>query len=389
MPILNRAAELQDEVAEWRRNLHAKPELLFDVHETADFVAKKLEAFGCDEVVRGLGRTGVVGIIRGDRQGAGERTIGLRADMDALPIKEESGVAWTSTVSGKMHACGHDGHTAMLLGAAKYLAETRNFSGSVAVIFQPAEEGGGGGNEMVRDGMMERFGIAEVYGMHNLPGLPVGQFAGRKGPIMGATDEFRVTVKGRGGHAAMPHETIDPIVMAAQMVQALQTISSRNANPVDAIVVSVTKINAGFAHNVIPEEAVFAGTVRSLSEANRDLGENRIRQICEGIASSHGATVSIWYDRNYPVTVNHDGETDNALSAATDVAGADKVDRAINPMLGGEDFSYMLNSRPGSFIFIGNGDSAGLHHPRYDFNDDVIPHGISYWVRLAEQRLGQ
>jgi amidohydrolase len=385
MPILNRAAELQEEVAEWRRHLHQHPEILFAVHETAAFVESKLREFGCDEVVTGLGRTGVVGIIRG-RNGEG-RTIGLRADMDALPITEQTGKDWASRSPGKMHACGHDGHTAMLLGAAKYLADTRNFQGSVAVIFQPAEEGGGGGNEMVKDGMMERFQIAEVYGMHNLPGLPVGAFATRKGPIMAATDEFRVTVKGRGGHAAMPHETIDPIVIAAQMVQALQMIASRNADPVDAIVVSVTQFKAGFAHNVIPEEAVFSGTVRSLSDHNRDLGEARIRQVTEGIAAAHGATVSIWYDRNYPVTFNHAEETDHAIQAAATIAGDDNVDGDVAPTLGGEDFSYMLNARPGAFIFIGNGDTAGLHHPRYDFNDEAIPHGISYWVRLAETRL--
>ena len=385
MPLLNRAAELQTDVTEWRRALHRKPELLFDVHETAGFVAERLRAFGCDEVVTGLGRTGVVGVIHG-RRGPG-RTIGLRADMDALPITEASGKPWSSATPGRMHACGHDGHTAMLLGAARYLSETRNFAGSVAVIFQPAEEGGGGGNEMVKDGMMDRFGIAEVYGMHNLPGLAVGAFAMRKGPIMASTDEFRVTVRGRGGHAAMPHETIDPIVIAAQMIGALQTISSRNASPVDAIVVSVTQIKAGFAHNVIPEDAVFSGTVRSLSEANRNLGEARIRQICDGIADAHGATCAIWYDRNYPVTVNHAAETDHAFAAASAVAGPRNVDGEVQPMLGGEDFSYMLNARPGAFVFIGNGDTAGLHHPAYDFNDEIIPHGISYWVRLTEDRL--
>jgi amidohydrolase len=384
MPILNRAAELQPEVAEWRRHLHSRPEILFDVHETAAFVADKLKEFGCDEVVTGLGRTGVVGLIHG-RGGPGGRTIGMRADMDALPIRETTGRPWASTVDGKMHACGHDGHTAMLLGAAKYLAETRNFDGSVAVIFQPAEEGGGGGNEMVKDGMMERFGIEEVYGMHNLPGLAAGTFAIRKGPIMAATDEFRITINGRGGHAAMPHETVDPIIIGAQLVNAMQTISSRNADPVDAIVVSVTKFNAGFAHNVIPQEAVIAGTVRSLSEANRDLGESRIRALSEGIAAAHGASVSIWYDRNYPVTINHDRQTEVSIDVAGAIAGREQVDANINPTLGGEDFSYMLNARPGAFIFIGNGDSAGLHHPSYDFNDEIIPAGISYWVRLAER----
>jgi amidohydrolase len=384
MPILNRAAEMQDEIAEWRRQLHREPELLFAVEKTAAFVAGKLRAFGVDEIVTGIGRTGVVGLIRGRQAG---RTIGLRADMDALPISETSGKPWASTVNGKMHACGHDGHTAMLLGAAKYLAETRNFDGNVAVIFQPAEEGGGGGNEMVKDGMMERFGIAEVYGMHNLPGMPVGEFGTRSGAIMAATDEFSITVTGRGGHAALPHKTIDPIVIGAQMVTALQTIVSRVADPVSSLVVSVTKFNAGFAHNVIPEQAQLAGTVRTLNPDLREEAEARIRQICNGIAAAHGADVAVSYHRNYPVTVNHAVETGHAVTVAGDIAGNAKVNAAIDPMMGGEDFSYMLLSRPGAFVFIGNGDTAGLHHPAYDFNDDAIPHGVSYWVRLAESRL--
>ncbi|ACP26482.1 amidohydrolase family protein [Sinorhizobium fredii NGR234] len=385
MPILNRAAELQNEVTEWRRHLHMNPELLFAVENTAAFVEKKLREFGVDEIVTGLGRTGVVGLIRGNL-GAG-RTIGLRADMDALPITETSGKAWSSTTPGKMHACGHDGHTAMLLGAAKYLAETRNFSGNVAVIFQPAEEGGGGGNEMVKDGMMERFAIEEVYGMHNMPGMPVGHFGSRVGPIMASTDEFTITVKGRGGHAAQPHKTIDPIAIGAQIVNALQTIASRTVDPLASIVVSVTKFNAGFAHNVIPEQAVLAGTVRALTPQVRDTGEARIRQIAESIAGAYGATVDVWYGRNYPVTVNHATETGHALAVAATVAGEGNVNAALDPMMGGEDFSYMLLARPGAFVFIGNGESAGLHHPAYDFNDDVIPHGISYWVKLTETRL--
>ncbi|MCA1406146.1 amidohydrolase [Ensifer sp. IC3342] len=385
MPILNRAAELQNEVTEWRRQLHMNPELLFAVENTAAFVERKLKEFGVDEIVTGLGRTGVVGIIRGNL-GTG-RTIGLRADMDALPITETSGKPWASTTAGKMHACGHDGHTAMLLGAAKYLAETRNFAGCVAVIFQPAEEGGGGGNEMVKDGMMERFAIEEVYGMHNMPGMPVGHFGSRVGPIMASTDEFTITITGRGGHAAQPHKTIDPIVIGAQIVNALQTIASRTVDPLGSVVVSVTKFNAGFAHNVIPEQAVLAGTVRTLMPEVRDTGEARIRQIAESIAGAYGATVNVWYGRNYPVTVNHAEETGHALAAAATVAGAAQVNASLDPMMGGEDFSYMLLARPGAFIFMGNGDTAGLHHPAYDFNDEAIPHGISYWVKLAETRL--
>ncbi|HEY4192758.1 MAG TPA: M20 aminoacylase family protein [Mesorhizobium sp.] len=385
MPILNRAAEMQEEVSGWRRHLHQTPELNFDVFQTAAFVTEKLKEFGCDEVVTGLGRTGVVGIIRG-RLGAGE-TIGLRADMDALPINEITGKLYASTVPNKMHACGHDGHTAMLLGGAKYLAETRNFAGSVAVIFQPAEEGGGGGNEMVKDGMMDRFGISKVFGMHNMPTLPVGCFAIRPGPIMAATAEFTITVKGRGGHAAMPNGTIDPIVITSHLVTALQTIASRNADPVEALVVSVTKFHAGDAYNVIPEKAEIAGTVRTLKKEMAAMAEQRMRAICAGIATTFNAEIEIDYDANYPVTFNHAEETVFAGDVAAAVAGDAKVIRAMPPVMGGEDFSYMLEARPGAFIFIGNGDTAGLHHPAYDFNDEAIPHGISYWVKIAETAL--
>ncbi|MEX3011605.1 M20 aminoacylase family protein [Hoeflea sp. TYP-13] len=386
MPILNRAAELQSEITEWRRHLHTHPELLFDVHETAGFVEEKLKAFGCDEVVTGLGRTGVVGIIKGRNSGT-ERVIGLRADMDALPIKETTGKPWASTTDGKMHACGHDGHTAMLLGAAKYLTETRNFDGTVAVIFQPAEEGGAGGDEMVKDGMMERFGIQEVFGMHNMPGLAVGEFAIRSGAIMAATDEFTITVRGKGGHAAMPYQTIDPITIGAQIVSGLQLIASRNADPLESIVVSVTKFNAGSAYNVIPEEAELAGTVRTLDADVRAMAEERISQIVHNIADAHNAEASIHYHRGYPVTFNHADQTEFAISIAGEIAGADKVNSEVAPTMGGEDFSFMLQARPGSFIFIGNGDTASLHHPEYDFNDEVIPHGVTYWVKLAETAL--
>lgn len=385
MPILNRSAELQAEITEWRRDIHRNPELLFDVYRTAGFVTEKLREFGCDEVVTGLGKTGVVGIIQGGL-GSGP-TIGLRADMDALPMTEMTGKPWASTSPGKMHACGHDGHTAMLLGAAKYLCETRNFKGRVAVIFQPAEEGGGGGNEMVKDGMMERFAIERVFGMHNLPGLPIGQFAIRPGPIMAATAEFVITVKGRGGHAAMPHMVVDPILAASQIVTALQSIASRNVHPLDSVVVSVTKFHAGDAFNVIPDKVELAGTVRTLKkEVNVD-AESRMRAICAGVAAAHGATVEVDYDSNYPVTFNHAEETAFASAVAGEIAGAANVDNDITPTMGGEDFSYMLEARPGALIFIGNGDSAALHNTEYDFNDDAIPHGVSYWVRLAETAL--
>ncbi|MGY6710070.1 MAG: M20 aminoacylase family protein [Rhizobiaceae bacterium] len=385
MPILNRAAELQDEVTEWRRHLHRHPELGYQEHQTSAFVAENLRSFGCDEVVTGMGKTGVVGIIRGSR-GDG-LTIGLRADMDALPITELSGKPYSSSVPGKMHACGHDGHTAMLLGAAKYLAETRNFAGSVAVIFQPAEEGGGGGLAMVQDGLMERFGIERVFGMHNLPGKPVGHFALRPGAIMAATAEFKVKVTGKGGHAAMPHETVDPIVAASQMVAALQTITSRALDPVASLVVSVTKFNAGHAFNVIPDTAEFAGTIRSLDDAVGAMARERMTAICQGIAAAAGAMVEVEIDVNYPVTFNHEVEAALALSVAAEISGADATNGDLPPMMGGEDFSYMLQKRPGAMIFLGNGDTASLHNPAYDFNDDIIPSGISYWVKLAETTL--
>ena len=386
MPIINRAAELQAEATEWRRHLHQNPEILYDVQNTAAFVRARLLEFGVDDVVTGIGLTGVVGIIHGRE--AGGRTIGLRADMDALPLEEATGRPWTSTIPGRMHACGHDGHTSMLLGAAKHLAETRNFKGTVALIFQPAEEGGAGAAAMIQDGLMERFGIEEVYGMHNMPGIPVGEFAIRRGGIMAAPDKFTITIKGRGGHAAQPHRTVDPILIGSQVVGNLQAIASRNADPLRSVVVSVTRFEAGTTHNIIPDSALLGGTVRSLSEDIRDLAENRIRQVVEGLALAHGATAEIEYERNCPVTVNHDEETDHAIRAAVDAVGPGKVNTEIDPSMAGEDFAYMLKSRPGAFIFIGNGDSAPLHNPTYDFSDDAIAYGISYWVRLAEQRLG-
>ncbi len=385
MPLLNNALEIQTVATAWRRYLHQIPELQYDVFETAKFISEKLKSFGCDEVVTGIGRTGVVAIIRG-RNGDGQ-TIGLRSDMDALPIVEATGLEYASKTSGKMHACGHDGHSAMLLGAAKHLAETRNFSGSVALIFQPAEEGGAGGKAMVDDGMMDRFKISRVFGMHNLPGLPLGSFAACEGPIMAAADKFDMVITGRGGHAAMPHQTIDPIVAASQLVTALQSIVSRNTDPLASLVISVTKFHAGDAYNVIPQKAEIAGTVRTLQPVMRDTAERRIKETAAGIALASGVEIAVDYQRYYPVTVNHADETKLAMEAARDVAGAKQVNDSLDPMMGAEDFSFMLEARPGSMIFMGNGDSAGLHHPKYNFNDEAIGHGVSYWVRLVEKAL--
>ncbi|WP_172327321.1 M20 aminoacylase family protein [Mangrovicoccus sp. HB161399] len=385
MPIKNRFAELMPEIAAWRRDLHAHPELLFDTHRTAAVVAGKLREFGCDEVAEGIGRTGVVGMIRG-RGARSDRVIGLRADMDALPILEATGLDYASKTDGAMHACGHDGHTAMLLGAARYLAETRNFDGSVAVIFQPAEETGGGGKAMIDDGLLERFGIAEVYGMHNWPGIPLGQFAIRPGPFFAASDQFRITLRGKGGHAAKPHETVDPTVMGAQLVLALQSVVSRNCDPVEQMVVSVTSFEtASTAYNVIPPSVTMKGTVRTLKDVTRDLAETRLREIAGGIAATFGGTADIWYHRGYPVMVNSDAETEFAAEVARKVAG----DCAEAPLImGGEDFAYLLQERPGAYILVGNGDSAPVHHPEYDFNDEAIPAGCSWWAEIVEARLG-
>jgi hippurate hydrolase len=383
MSVRNRLAELQPEIAGWRRHLHENPELLFDTVNTGAFVADRLREFGCDEVVTGLARTGVVGVIRGRHPG--KRTVGLRADMDALPILEATGAPHASKTPGVMHACGHDGHTAMLLGAAKYLAETRNFAGTVVVIFQPAEEGGGGGRVMVDEGIMDRFGIDEVYGMHNWPGLPTGQFAIRPGAFFAAADQFQIEVKGKGGHAAKPHDTIDTTVVASHIVIALQTIASRNVDPTKQVVVSVTTFETDSkAHNVIPNVAHLKGTVRTLDPEVRDLAERRMNEIVTLTARAFGATATLDYHRGYPVMVNAEVETEHAAAAAERVSGG----CAPAPLvMGGEDFAYMLNARPGAYILIGNGDTAMVHHPLYDFNDEAIPAGCSWWVEVAESRL--
>ncbi|HET8544715.1 MAG TPA: M20 aminoacylase family protein [Pseudolabrys sp.] len=386
MPIVNRVADLHADITEWRRDLHMHPELQYDVHRTAGSVAEKLKAFGCDEVVTGLGRTGVVGVIRGKKRGSG-KTIGLRADMDALPIEEASDLPYKSTVPGKMHACGHDGHTAMLLGAARYLTETRNFSGTAVVIFQPAEEGGGGGKAMVDDGLMDRFGIEEVFGMHNYPGMPVGAFGIRPGPMMAAADALTIDIEGVGAHAARPHLGVDTVLVGAQIINALQSVVSRNVDPLKSAVVSICMFRAGNTDNVIPQTVQLRGTARSLAPEVRDLLEKRLPVVVENTAAAYGAKAKLIYRRGYPVLVNHEKQTEFAASVAGQIAGQDKVDTGLPPMMGAEDFSFMLNARPGAFIWIGNGASVGLHHPSYNFNDETIPFGTSYWVKLVETAL--
>lgn len=385
MPIVNRVAALSDEMAAWRHDFHENPELLYEVHRTAGIVADKLREFGCDEVVTGIGRTGVVGVIRGRKNGSG-KTIGLRADMDALPIVEAADVPYASKVPGKMHACGHDGHTAMLLGAARYLAETRNFAGDAVVIFQPAEEGGAGAAAMIKDGLMDRFGVQQVYGMHNGPGIPIGSFAIRSGPIMASTDEVNINIEGLGGHAARPHKCIDSVMVGAQLITALQSIVSRSVDPLDSAVISICEFHAGHARNVIPQTAVLRGTVRTLTPEVRQLIEKRIGEVVKGVAQLTGARIDLDYKRGYPVTVNHASQTEFATRIAKEVAGDGNV-HTMPPLMGGEDFSYMLEARPGAFIFCGNGDSAGLHHPAYNFNDEAIVYGTSYFVKIVEDAL--
>jgi hippurate hydrolase len=382
MPVINRIADFTQDMTGWRRHLHAHPELRFDCHQTAAFVVEKLREFGVDEIHEGIATSGVVAIIEG--QGAG-RTIGLRADMDALPMEETTGLDYASTVKGAMHACGHDGHTTMLLGAARYLAETRNFAGRVALIFQPAEEAGGGAEVMVNDGILDRFNIAEVYALHNAPGAPVGTFYTTPGPIMAAVDTFHIHVKGRGGHGAMPHETADPVVACVGIVNAIQTIVSRNHFTFDQLVVSVTQIHTGTVDNVIPDTGYINGTVRTFDPAVQEMVKTRLAGIVAGQAASYGVTATLDYEIGYPATINDPAKTAFAAAVARDVS-AEVIDDAA-PEMGAEDFAYMLNQRPGAYLFVGNGDTAGLHHPAYDFDDSVAPVGASFFARIVERAL--
>ncbi|ESY15376.1 M20 aminoacylase family protein [Mesorhizobium sp. LNJC394B00] len=377
--------ELTEEVAEWRHYLHEHPELEYALYNTATFVAEKLASFGINHIETGIAETGIVALIQGEL-GDGP-TIGLRADMDALPIMEASNKPWSSKVPGKMHGCGHDGHTAMLLGAAKYLANTRNFKGTVALIFQPAEEDGRGGEKMVQEGIMERFGVSRVFGMHNYPGLEVGKFMICSGPIQGGLDDFDLIVKGKGGHASTPHHNIDPIVIGAQIIVGLQALVSRCVDPREAFVISVTKMHAGDAYNIIPQNAEISGTVRYIEPHLPKFAEKAILQVAQGIARGFGADVDFDYRRLEPITVNHEAETRLAVEAARGLVGAKAVDDRMKPGMGAEDFAYMLQARPGAYIFLGNGATASVHNPAYDFDDDALPYGIGYWVNLVEGAL--
>jgi amidohydrolase len=387
MPIINRIAEYQNEMTAWRRHIHKHPETAFEEHQTSDYVALRLHEFGID-VHRGLAGTGVVGTLKGGK-GDGP-AIGLRADMDALDIEEKNDIDYKSEYPGKMHACGHDGHSTMLLGAAKYLSETKNFAGTVHFIFQPAEENEGGGRVMIEEGLFEKFPVESVYGMHNMPGIPVGEFAIRPGPIMASFDIFEITLTGTGAHAALPQLGRDAVVAASQLVTALQTIASRTVSPFDAAVVSVTQIHTGDTWNVIPEEAVIRGTTRAFKEEIQTHMETEIRRIADGIAETFGVTAQVHYERRYPPTINDAAETDLTAGIAREIAGNDMVSLDKDPMMGAEDFAFMLNEKPGAYMWIGNGPRDGgcmLHNPHYDFNDEVLPLGASYWAKLVETRL--
>lgn len=381
MPVINRIADFGEDMTKWRRHLHTIPELSFDCPKTAAFIKERLEEFGIDEIHEGIAQTGIVAIINGQGDGP---TIGLRADFDALPITEDTGVEYASTHPGKMHACGHDGHTAMLLGAAKYLVETRNFSGRVALIFQPAEEDGGGAEVMCQEGMMEKFGIGQVYALHNYPGAPEGSFHTTPGPIMAAVDMVTITITGKGGHGAMPQDTVDPVVAACSMVQAIQTIISRNHNTLNELVVSITQIHAGSASNVIPETAMINGTVRTFNPDVQAMVKRRMEEIVQGQAASFGVTAELDYEVGYPATVNTEAETAFAADIARRVSGEGAVNAAIDKVSGSEDFAYMLQERPGAYLFLGGGEGAGLHHPKYNFNDEIAPVGASFFAQIVE-----
>jgi len=385
MAILNRFSEMFEEISTWRRDLHAHPELRFEEYRTAAFVASKLKEFGVDEIVTGFGVTGVVGVIHGQNNTSG-RSIGFRADMDALPIQEVNDLPHASTIPGKMHACGHDGHTSMLLGAAKYLAETRNFDGKIVLAFQPAEEGGGGARAMIDAGLMDKWNVEEIYGMHNLPGLPIGEFAVRTGPQMASPDKFEIIVHGKGGHGAMPHKGVDSTLVAAQIVVALQSIASRNINPLENIVVSVCGFRTETdTYNVIPNTVRLRGTVRTFEKDVQRFVRARIDALTKSTADGYGAVAEVTHMSGPPPLVNHEREADFAAEIALSVCGV--AHRNFEPSMGGEDFSEMLLERPGAYLFVGNGDSADLHNPSYEFNDDVIPVGCSWFVTMAERRM--
>ncbi|MBB96752.1 MAG: amidohydrolase [Rhodobacteraceae bacterium] len=385
MPVVNRIADFAPDLAAWRQHLHTIPELGFDCPKTAAFIAERLREFGVDEVHEGIAQTGIVAIIKGEGQGAPERTIGLRADFDGLAVVEATGAEYASTHAGKMHACGHDGHTTMLLGAARYLAETRNFSGRAAIIFQPAEEHGAGADVMVSEGIMDRFGIEQVYALHNAPGLPEGAFLTSPGPIMAAVDTFDLYLTGVGGHAALPHETKDPISAALAIGQAFQTIVSRNNSARDDLVISITQIHSGNVDNVIPDKVYMNGTIRTFDPRVQDMVRRRMEAIVAGHATSFEVEAEFDYVVGYPATVNHPDRAGFAAEVAREISGPENVEADAGREMGAEDFAYMLQARPGAYLFIGQGQSAGLHHPEYDFNDAVAPVGASFFARLVER----
>lgn len=384
MPVINRIADFTPDMTAWRRHLHTIPELMFECHQTAAFVVERLREFGITEIHEGIATTGIVAIIEGQGDGP---TIGLRADMDALPMQEETGLPYASTIDGMMHACGHDGHTTMLLGAARYLAETRNFKGRVALIFQPAEENGGGGEVMVKEGILDTFDIKEVYALHNAPGVEVGNFYTTPGPIMAAADSFDIHIVGNGGHGAMPHATADPIMAAVGIANAIQTIVSRNNYSQDNLVVSITQIHTGSADNVVPEKAYMNGTVRTFDPAVRTMVMARLEAIVAGQAAAYGVEARMDYLVGYPATINEPERTEFAAEVAREIAGDAGVDGNAPPEMGAEDFAYLLEKRPGSYLFVGNGDTAGLHHPEYDFDDEAAAAGASFFAKLIERAL--
>ncbi|WP_299731426.1 M20 aminoacylase family protein [uncultured Tateyamaria sp.] len=381
MAIINRIGDLGPEMAAWRQHLHTIPELSFDCPKTSAFILERLKEIGVDAIHDGIAQTGIVAIIEGKGDGP---TIGLRADFDALPITEDTGVDYASTHPGQMHACGHDGHTVMLLGAAKYLVETRNFSGRVALIFQPAEEAGGGGEVMVQEGIMDQFDIKEVYAIHNAPGKDFGKFHTRGGPIMAAADTFHITVTGKGGHAARPHDTVDPVVAACAVVTALQTIVSRNHKPLDQLVISATQIHTGTTDNVIPETAYLNGTIRTFDKEVQAMVVRRMEEVVAGTAAAYGCEAKLEIEFGYPPTVNDASKAGFAAKVAAEVAGDDGVEPDVEPVMGAEDFSYMLEARPGAYLMLGQGEGAGVHHPKYNFNDEIAPIGASFFARLVE-----
>ena len=391
MPIINRIADFHEQMTRWRREMHSHPETAFEEQWTSAFIAERLGEIGVDQIERGIAKTGIVATIKG--RGESERAIGLRADFDALDITETTGKPWASVYPGKMHACGHDGHTTMLLGAAKYLAETRNFDGTVVLIFQPAEENEGGGRVMVEEGLFERFPVDAVYGMHNRPGLPVGKMCMRSGPAMAGFDIFEITIHGYGGHAARPHTTVDPVIVQAQIVQALQTIASRSTDPLESVVVSITQVHGGDTWNVIPEKVVLRGTVRAFSADVQDRTEAVMTRLCRNVAAAFDAQVDVHYERRYPPLSNDAEHIELCAEVAREMVGAENVDTDPAPVMGSEDFAFMLNERPGAYVNLGNdvGEDGGImvHNPGYDFNDTALPWGASFWARLVESRLAR